>query len=208
MFCSVPRKRTTPPVDPYALWEAVRAVQSGLMTVRGAAEQYGVSKSTLADHRHDTVRPTRVVQGRFKRTFDDQQEEELVNYVIDMSRRFYAMTRLALAEKACRMAEVNNIEHPFRRGKAGKDWVTSFLRRHSDKLSMRTATPISLVRVLAFTKEAVGRFFDNLEILLGTHSYQPESIYNMDESGITIVSVRKKQFFDVKVLACPCNSHE
>ena len=108
---------------------------------------------------------------KFKPTFDDAQEEDLVKYPIDMSRRFYAIPRLALAKKACRMAELNSIEHPFRTGKADKDWVTSCVRRLCDKLSMRTATPISLVRVLALTNEAVDRFFDNLEDVLRTHNY-------------------------------------
>ena len=189
IFKTVPRKRITVPVDEDALWEAIRAVQSGEMTIRGAAMQYGVSKSTLCDHKNDTTRPSRVVQGRFRRTFNDAEENELVEYILEMSKRFYGMTRLAVAQKAYRMAEVNNITHPFRLGKAGKDWVTGFLRRHSDKLSMRTATPISLVRVTAFTRPAVDRFFDNLEELVMDKKYDASCIFNMDESGITIVSV-------------------
>ena len=95
----MPRKRTTPLVDDDAFWGAVTAVKSGQMTIRGAAAQYGVPKSTLADHKKDVARPSRVVQGRFRHTFDDAQEQELVDFIIGMSKRFYAMTRLVVPEK-------------------------------------------------------------------------------------------------------------
>ena len=105
--------------------------------------------------------------------------------------RFYGMTRRALAELAYRLAERNRIPHKFSQQtqRAGKDWVRWFLQRHRDVLSPRRATPISFQRAWGFTQECVNIFFNNLESVIREKGYQADQIYNMDETGSTIVPV-------------------
>ena len=99
------------------------------------------------------------------------------------------MTRRALVELAFKLAEQNNIQHPFKNGKAGYDWSSGFLKRNKEVLSVRTAQPICIERIFGFTKTAVHHFFDNLETILATNGYRPNQIFNMDESGFSIVVV-------------------
>lgn len=99
------------------------------------------------------------------------------------------MTRTVIAQKAFALAEVNNLPHPFRNTKAGYDWVSGFLKRHKDRLSIRTAQPICIERIYGFTRSAVYRFFDNLETVISMHGYERHQIYNVDETGFSIVQV-------------------
>ena len=101
------------------------------------------------------------------------------------------MTRLSLVQKAFKLAEVNQIPHRFKHGQAGKDWATSFLRRHKDRISVRTATLLSIQRVLGFTKDKVHKFFDNLEKIVNEKGYGASQIFNADETGVSVISVSK-----------------
>ena len=47
----------------------------------------------------DVIRPERVVQGKFKPTLDNAQEDKLVAHIIKKGQRFYDMARLADAVK-------------------------------------------------------------------------------------------------------------
>ena len=99
------------------------------------------------------------------------------------------MTRKILLQKAFALAEANRIPHPFKNGQAGYEWSYHFLKRHQDKLSVRTAQPLCIQRIFGFTKTAVYHFFDNLEAIVRQKGYTPDRIYNMDESGFSVVVV-------------------
>ncbi|CAG7815079.1 unnamed protein product [Allacma fusca] len=149
---------------------------------------YGVSKSTIHKYRHASMEsiPDLLSQGRFKKVFTDSQEEEIIRYSLELTQRFYALTRRALGLLAFTLAEQNGIIHPFTNGTAGEDWIAGFLERHPE-LSFRTGTPTSLARIRGFNKPAVYRFFDNLEAMVLEHGFTGMSIYNVDETGLTIV---------------------
>ena len=66
---------------------------------------------------------------------------------------------------------------------AGKDWLQGFRSRHG--ISLRTAENTSLARAIGFNRPAVKRFYDNLSDVFNRKSYTPDSIYNMDETGVT-----------------------
>jgi hypothetical protein len=56
---------------------------------------------------------------------------------------------------------------------------------------LRQPTGTSTARVTEFNKEQVGIFFDLYEKELAAHDYPPLSIFNVDETGVTVV--QKKQ---------------
>ena len=56
---------------------------------------------------------------------------------------------------------------------------------------MRQPTGTSTARDTGFSKEQVGIWFDLYEKELAAHGYPPSPIFNVDETGMTVV--RKKQ---------------
>ena len=69
---------------------------------------------------------------------------------------------------------------------AGKDWLASFLTRHS-KLSLQCPESTLAVQASAFNKLKVGKFFDFLEKEVDLKKFKAHQIYNIDEKGITTV---------------------
>jgi len=69
--------------------------------------------------------------------------------------------------------------------KAGIDWWVGFKSRYS--LSMRTSEATSFARATAFNRHVVGKFYDNLDSAMDRYKFQPDDIYNSDESGCTRV---------------------
>ena len=79
--------RKTTPVNRDALQTAIDSVRQGQMSQREAARTYGIAKTTLHDHLKDVNLPAMISQGRFKPTFTPEQEEQLVQYIVQMSER-------------------------------------------------------------------------------------------------------------------------
>lgn len=98
---------------------------------------------------------------------------------------------------AFQLAIKNGINHPFSGVKklAGKKWLKGFLNRNP-QLSMRSPQGISAARVKAFTPENVQIFFDIYEAELEKIKFLPHRLFNVDETGITVV-----QHKHAKVLA-------
>nr|CAI5854020.1 unnamed protein product [Callosobruchus analis] len=100
---------------------------------------------------------------------------------------FYGLTRMDLRRPAYQVAVQNNIENPFREGVAGRYWLKGFLKRHQNILSVRQPTGTSYARANGFTRERMNEFYDNLETIQSTTSFPPSRIFNVDETGLSIV---------------------
>ncbi|XP_023260583.1 kin of IRRE-like protein 3 [Seriola lalandi dorsalis] len=53
--------------------------------------------------------------------------------------------------------------------------------------SFRTLEATSIARASAFNKHNIGQFFNDLEEVIARHQFEPQSIWNMDKTGITTV---------------------
>ncbi|KAJ4449820.1 hypothetical protein ANN_01226 [Periplaneta americana] len=62
-----------------------------------------------------------------------------------------------------------------------------FLERHSNILSIRRPCGTSFARALGFNKENVDKFFQMLEAEYDKFHYTPDRIYNVDETGVTVM---------------------
>lgn len=115
-------------------------------------------------------------------------EAELCDYIKNIDNMFYGLTTKSLREIAYNFAEKNNLSHRFNKEEklAGKEWLRGFLKRHPE-LSLRRPTSTSVSRAIGFNKPQCERYFNNLSQLLLTHNFPPQSIFNMDETGITTV---------------------
>nr|CAH7747810.1 unnamed protein product [Callosobruchus chinensis] len=102
---------------------------------------------------------------------------------------FYGLTRMDLRRLAYQVAVQNNIENPFREGVAGRYWLKGFLKRHQNILSVRQPTGTSYARRNGFTRERMNEFYNNLETIQSTTSFPPSRIFNVDETGLSIVQI-------------------
>ncbi|KAJ8933597.1 hypothetical protein NQ318_015739 [Aromia moschata] len=86
-------------------------------------------------------------------------EDQLVQYCLAMEAIYFGLTRGDLRRMAFQIPERNNLQHNFSRADdmAGKKWLKLFMTRH------KTQT--------VFEK----------------HNYPPDRIFNVDESGLTVV---------------------
>ncbi|KAG8228369.1 hypothetical protein J437_LFUL008218 [Ladona fulva] len=100
------------------------------------------------------------VLGNYKPVFNQAQEEELVNHILEMETRFYGITLRDVRSLAFQLAEKNGIPHPFNSelGLAGEDWLLGFRRRHPE-VSLRVPESTSAARARAFNRPVVTQFF-------------------------------------------------
>lgn len=101
-----------------------------------------------------------------------------------MEKTFYGLTRNDVRRLAFQLAEMNNIQHPFANGIAGRAWFDHFMNRKKKKLSVRMPTGTSYAHAVGFTKESVGNFFDILDEVYDKHSYPADRVFNVDETGL------------------------
>lgn len=164
---------------------AVKAVEKGTHSIRQAAKSHGVPYATLCDRLKNRYPNKKVKLGR-KPVFTEKQETELATYVLKLTNMFYGLTPSSIKQIAFEYAVANKIRHNFNPEKktCGKDWLRGFLLRNP-QISLRRPEPTSLNRVLAFNRQDVNLFYDNLEEVVEKYKFEPHRIFNVDETGIS-----------------------
>ncbi|XP_063216887.1 uncharacterized protein LOC134527855 isoform X1 [Bacillus rossius redtenbacheri] len=171
--------------------KAICAVREKKMGYLKASKVFQVPRATLfrlANNKVlDTKKAASTKLGR-KPLFTPELEEELVKYLVEMEAMFYGLTSKDVCILAFQLAVRNNLAHPFgQNDKAGKDWFHGFMTRNKDKLSIRKPTGTSFSRAKGFNKEEVSAFFDLLEKQFEKHNYSADRIFNVDETGLSVV---------------------
>lgn len=87
---------------------------------------------------------------------------------------------------AYQLALKNNLAHPFRNETAGHKWLRLFLKRHPE-LTLRKPENLSIARIKGFSEENVAKFYSILKPELEKIKYDPTKIFNVDETGISVV---------------------
>jgi len=123
--------------------------------------------------------------------FSDEVENQLCEYLLEMSARGFGMTQQQVCAFAYELAEKNHLEHNFDRNlkRTGPDWFESFLHRHHN-LSIRDAETTSLGRLMAFNRPQVNQFFDLLMTVYTKYDFPPSRMYNCDETGLPTVPTK------------------
>lgn len=192
------RKRKT--WCPRAMKNAYLAVKNKEMGYLKASKTFGVPKSTLEDYVKSNTNIDELLQGKLGRkpTFHPEIEEELVNYCIEMVNKYYGLRASDIKTMAFQLAIKNNIPHQFSdKGRAGKKWLKSFLSRHPE-LSFRTPEATTALRARGFTKEKVSQFFNLLNPELEKVNHDPTRIFNVDETGVTVVQSKMSKVLCMK----------
>ena len=135
--------------------KAYKEVKDGKLSLRRAAEMYGILKSTLNDR----------VTGHVEfgshsgpaRYLTDREEQELVNFLCGCAKMGYAKTRkdvLAIVEGI--MASKGKEVH------ISNGWWGAFKNRHP-YLTLRTVEKLSYARSVATDETIINNYFDLLE---------------------------------------------
>jgi hypothetical protein len=145
-----------------SLIQAIKAVCNKEMGCLAAAKKYNLPRSTLYDYVCSNWDPFQATQSKLGRKpiIPPAFEENLVEYLLLIERKYFGCTRDDVRRLAFQLAVQNNIPSPFSIAKEaeGKDWFKRCMKRHSDTLSLRRSTGTSTPRATGFSKEQVENF--------------------------------------------------
>jgi len=171
-----------------ALQQALAALKAG-MSLKKCASVYSVPRATLRRHRDSKVKhPGTVKFGAFEPVLNVDFERELASQIQLMERALFGLTTVDVRRLAFELATKMKIAHSFNRDSkmAGTDWLKGFLSRQP-QLSLRVPQATSLSRAVGFNRPKVEAFFAVYKSVLENQAFNPSTIWNMDESGITNV---------------------
>jgi len=126
--------------------------------------------------------------GNYSAVFSEELERQLVDKIKMMERSMYGLTTVDVRRIAYELAVKLNVKHGFNPGTkmAGKEWLRSFLKRNAD-LSIRAPEATNISRAVGFNRAQVAIFTNLLKECFQSGKYTAQSIWNVDESGITNV---------------------
>ena len=146
------------------------------------ADKHGVVRSTLTRNAMGETRPFKeAVITRYALT--PQQEEELVKYIEALTDRHLPPTRQMIQNFASEIA----------RTQLSESWVSRFLNRHPDRLTVKWSDPMTAERHNAESHEKYKEYFDILQLKINQYEVLPENTYNMDEKGFMIGVIGKSK---------------
>ena len=128
----------------------------------------------------------REAKERDQQKLTPQQEDELVLYIEDLTRRGLPPTR----------DMVQNFASTIAHERVSESWVTRFYHRHEYNLILKWSTGMDAVRHAADSYSKYELYFDYLYSKIKEYDILPENSYNMDEKGFMIgVIGRAKRLF-------------
>ena len=140
-------------------------------------QKYGIPRSSLRDH----------VKGRTKtrkmgpNTILTQEEKcQFIDYIQMMVLWGHPMTPSQLKSKVAEITQSRITS--FKNGIPRDSWVKYFRDRHPD-LVLRVLQGLDYKRAKTFNQQTMAQFYTNLENLYNKHHYEPQCIWNIDETG-------------------------
>lgn len=189
------KAKLPPPTSADVMKTAVRMVIVEGLSVREVASDLEIPRSSLTRYVTEARAKGLENVATFKKTkahkqvFSAEQENLLVQYLLTAAKHHHGLTKKQVREFAFEYAVRCECTFPTiwnERKTAGEDWIDGFLKRHQ-VLSCRKPEATSLSRGTSFNKTNVNAFFDNLKEVLTTYKFQPQDIWNMDETALTTV---------------------
>ena len=164
------------------------------------ARQFNIDRMTLKRYcRKKRLNPNEAFKPNYnnRQVFTAEDEKSLSSYLLIASKMNYGLSTRSTRLLAYEFDLKNNKICPsswIKNKIAGIDWLQGFMKRQPE-LSLRTPEATSFARSTAFNKHTVREFFQNLKTVRNRYKYNPNCIYNVDETGLTTVQK------PVKVLA-------
>ena len=179
------------------LQRAAAEVEKG-RAIRSVATEFNVDRMTLKRYitkramNPDAVTGYQAVTAN-KAVFPFEMENDLANHIKLLADMFHGLSVQKCCSLAYEFALHNKLNIPdswAKNGKAGTDWWLAF--RSRQHLAVRSPEPTSFARASAFNRPVVNQFYDNLATVMDANQFQPEDIYNCDETGCTTVQSPKQ----------------
>ena len=143
--------------------KAIEVLLNKEMGFLAAAKLYNVPLSTLWDYVRSNWGPFQATQSNLGRKLIilPALEEELVQYILFIERKYFGWTRDDVRRLAFQLTVQNKIPNLFSVVKkaAGKDWFKRFVKRQSHKLSLHQPTGTSTARATGFSMEQMEILF-------------------------------------------------
>ena len=117
-----------------------------------------------------------------------KEEAGLEEYVL-CSQMFHGLGYTAVKRLSFEYAQRRGKKYPEsweKNAMAGKEWMLSFMKRHQ-KISLRSPEATSMSRAIGFNQRSVKGFFDVWAKIQDEKQFNPDMIFNLDETGITTV---------------------
>lgn len=163
---------------------ALIEVKSGRCTVRQAAKEFGVPKSSLGDRVSGRVAPgSRSGPAQLITSAD---EELLVEFSLYMSKHGFPLTKQQLVSFASTIYKRQHRRVAF--SKLGQTWWLNFRKRQEKNITIQPADNVVRGRTLCVRKEAVDHFFHLLNTVMDTHGLRdkPHQIFNCNDMGFQL----------------------
>lgn len=168
--------------------EALKSIRDG-MSIRKAAEKFGIPKSTLQEHTKKHKKCIEIRKPGGQPVLSTSEEEKLVEGLMKCAEWGFP---LRPREVAIVVQEYLNRSGKrvlkFKLNCPGNDWVETFLKRHPI-LSTRLGENIKRNRAQV-TREVISDFFDKLKI--STANIPASNIINYDETNFVDDPGQKK----------------
>lgn len=167
-----------------AMERALIEVKSGRCTVRQAAKEFGVPKSSLGDRVSGRVTPgSRSGPAQLITSADEQL---LVEFSLYMSKHGFPLTKQQVVSFASSIYKRQHRRVAF--SKLGQTWWLNFRKRQEKNITIQPADSIVRGRTVCVRKEAVDQFFCLLSNVIDTHRLRdkPYQIYNCHELGFQL----------------------
>lgn len=167
-----------------AMERALIEVKSGRCTVRQAAKEFGVPKSSLGDRVSGRVMPgSRSGPAQLIASADEQL---LVEFCLYVSKHGFPLTKQQVVSFA---SSIYKRQH--RRvavSKLGQTWWLNFRRRQEKHIIIQPADSVVHGRTACARKEAVDHFFCLLNTVMDTHGLRdrPHQIHSCSEAGFQL----------------------
>lgn len=187
------------PVSPNRIKSAVEYILTGA-SIKYAAKHFNLNIMTLKRYyRRQLEQGVDSISyqpdfGKSTRVFTTQEETMLVEYIVKASKLHFGLTAKCARSLAYEFAIQNGKKIPqnWERNKiASYDWLNAFMRRNQ-QISIRVPEPTSMSRATSFNQHNFSMFMNNLASLQERFSFGPESMWNIDETGLTTVQTPRK----------------
>nr|XP_057943275.1 uncharacterized protein LOC131138405 [Doryrhamphus excisus] len=148
-----------------AMERALVEVKSGRCTVRQAAKQFGVPKSSLGDRVSGRVTPGS--RSGPAQLITSSDEELLVEFSLYMSKHGFPLTKQQLVSFASSIYKRQHRRVAF--SKLGQTWWLNFRKRQEKNISIQPADSV-IRRTVHVRKEEVDQFFHLLSTVVEAHA--------------------------------------